>query len=180
MVNKLSLSAFWVPGFLRAFLAHGLPSRYQLPALQPALAFRPAFAVFFFRHANLVGSAKFSITSAGTSRPARYRLLASMEEALAPACAWLGRRHHVYPAKPYESTLEALLHVVQSPWFLHSFQMAFNRANSIQPVLSGKGRGYLGNKRLRAQRWRHHLRDWLRSAAPPCYRLVAHTSSLSH
>lgn len=45
---------------------------------------------------------------------------------------------------------DAFLHVVQSTWFLYFFQMAFNRAKSIQPILSEKDRGYLGNKRLQA------------------------------
>lgn len=47
------------------------------PVCPPASAF--FFLFVFLRRANLVGGAKFSITSAGTSRPARYRLLAPIQ-----------------------------------------------------------------------------------------------------
>jgi len=99
-----------------------------------------------FQSEQMVGGANFAITSAGTSRPPRYRLLEPVQGGAGAGVTWLSRRSTDHSAKPQKPTLDAISRVVQSPRFLDSFpagvHLSLVRGQSLPPLRT-KHFGYL-------------------------------------
>lgn len=146
----MTLSASWVPACVQA-RHHFSPQN-----LSAAVCF--CYSGRQHQFFDNVGR-DIQATSLPTARTHRRRRLA-------PACLARPGGAPIRSAKPKNSTLHVLFHVVQSPRFLDSFEMAFNRTKSNSPTPACAGLR-VSERRLQAQRCRHRFRHSLRSAAPP-------------